>query len=151
MKTMKNVWPHFKIVVVEDDEFYNNLLTKYIKRYISQIALLRGFTFELKSYLTFGDCDRNLDPDTDIMITDYYLNDGYNALDMLDSVKRKAYLCKVVVLSQIQSINTAICTLLEGASEFIYKDKKAPEKSSYIIEDIISHHLQKRFGQSSFN
>ncbi len=143
--------PNFKIVIVEDDEFYNKLLTRYIKRYIGQIALLKGFTFEIKSYSTFGDCVRNLEEDTDIMITDYYLNDGYNAMDMLDSVKRKAYLCKVVVLSQIQSINTAICTLLEGACEFIYKDKRAPEKSSFIIEDIISHHLQKRFGHSSLN
>lgn len=148
---MKNAWPHFKIVIVEDDDFYNKLLTKSIKHYLDQIALIKGFTFELHSYLTFKDCVRNLDPDTDIMITDYYLNDGYNALDLLDSVKRKAYLCKVVVLSQIQSINTAICTLLEGASEFIYKDKRAPEKSSYVIEDIISHRLQRNYGQSSLN
>lgn len=148
---MKKVWPHFKIVIVEDDEFYNKLLTRHIKNYISEIALLRGFTFELQSYSTFKDCERNLESDTDIMITDYYLNDGYNAMDLLDSVKRKAYLCKVVVLSQIQSINTAICTLLEGATEFIYKDKRAPEKSSYIIEDIISHHLQRRYGQSALN
>ena len=148
---MKNTWPHFKIVVVEDDEFYNKLLTRYIKNYIGQIALIRGFTFELNSFSSFKDCERNLDPDTDIMITDYYLNDGYNAMDLLDSVKRKAFLCKVVVLSQIQSINTAICTLLEGATEFIYKDKKAPEKSSYIIEDIISHQLNKRYGRSALN
>lgn len=148
---MKNTWPHFKIVIVEDDEFYNKLLTGYIKNYIGQIALIRGFSFELKSYLTFGDCERNLESDTDIVVTDYYLNDGYNAMDLIDSVKRKAYMCKVVVLSQVQSINTAICTLLEGACEFIYKDKKAPERSSYLIEDIISHNLRKRHGYIAFN
>lgn len=148
---MKNTWPHFKIVIVEDDEFYNKLLTGYIKNYIGQIALIKGFSFELVSYSTFGDCERNLETDTDIIVTDYYLNDGYNAMDLIDAVKRKAYSCKVIVLSQIQSINTAICTLLEGACEFIYKDKKAPERSSYLIEDIISHHLRKRHGYIAYN
>ncbi len=148
---MKKDWPHYKIVVAEDNEFYNKLITRNIKKYIGQLALIRGFTFEVKSFTTFGDYARNLESDTDIVITDYYLNDGYNAMDVIDSVKRKAYLCKIIVLSQMQTINTAVCTLLEGACEFIYKDKKAIEKSCYIVEEIISHYLKRHYGPSRLN
>lgn len=147
---MKTI-PHFKIVVLEDNDFYNKLMTKHIKSYIGEISLSKGFSFDVSSFTSYGDCERNFSDDTNIIITDYYLNDGFNAMNLLELVKKRAPKCQVIVLSQIQNINTAICTLLEGACEFIHKDKKAFEKSGHIVEEIISQNLKNNFGPAPHN
>ncbi len=143
---MKN-YPHFKIVILEDNDFYNKLMSKYIKTYIARCALLKRFTFELASFTTYTDCARNFHNDVNIILTDYFLNDGYSALSILELVKKRGIDCKVIVLSQIQDITTSICTLLEGAYEFIPKNKAALEKSGHMIEDIISQSLQSKNGK----
>lgn len=147
---MKTI-PNFKIVVLEDNDFYNKLMTKHIKNYIGEMALSKGFTFDVSSFTSYSDCERNFSDDTDVIITDYYLNDGFNAMNLLDLVKKRASKCQVIVLSQIQNINTAICTLLEGACEFIHKDKKAFQKSGHVVEAIISQNLKNNLGATPRN
>ncbi len=141
--------PHFKIVILEDNDFYNKLMTKYLNNYIQPIALIKAFTFEINSFTNYSDCARNFDNETTVVISDYYLNDGYSALNMIDLVRTRVSKCKVVVLSQIENMNTATRTLLEGACEFIHKDSKALEKSAYIIEEIIFQNLKNNFREAS--
>lgn len=143
---MKN-YPHFKIVILEDNDFYNKLMSKYIKNHVAQYALLRGFTFDLISFTSYSDCVRNFSNDITIIVTDYYLSEGYCALHILNLVKKRGSNCKVVVLSQIQNITTSIYTLLEGAYEFIPKNKAVFEKSGNVIEDIINSNLDKNGGR----
>ena len=140
---MKN-YPHFKIVILEDNDFYNKLMSKYIKTYVARCALLKRFTFELTSFTTYSDCARNFQNDVNIILTDYFLNDGYSALSILELVKKRGVDCKVIVLSQIQDITTSICTLLEGAYEFIPKNRSALQKSGIMIEAIINQSLHKK-------
>lgn len=147
---MKNR-PHFKIVILEDNDFYNKLMTQHIKNYVGNIALSKGFTFEVSSYTSFVDCSRNFTDDTNIIITDYYLNGGYNAMNLLDLVRKKDSNCKVIVLSQIQNIITSIYTVLEGACEFIHKDRKALQKSGHVVEEIINQDLKDNFGSAMLN
>ncbi len=139
---MKN-YPHFKIVILEDNDFYNRLMSKYLKNQIKQFAILKGFTFDITSFTSYSECARNFHNDINIIITDYYLNDGYSALNILDLVKRRGSKCKVIVLSQIQNITTSICTILEGAYEFIPKNKETLVRSTDIVEDLIIQNLQK--------
>jgi DNA-binding NtrC family response regulator len=143
---MKNC-PHFKIVILEDNDFYNKLMSKYLKNHIAHYALLRGFTFDLISFTSYSDCVRNFSNDINIIVTDYYLSEGYCALHILDLVRKRSSNCKVVVLSQIQNITTSIYTLLEGAYEFIPKNKAVFEKSGHVIEDIINLNLDKNGGR----
>lgn len=140
-------YPHFKIVILEDNDFYNRLMTKHLKNHIARSALLKRFTFDITSFTSYNDCVRNFDNETDIVLTDYYLNEGYSALHLLDMIKNRGIDCKVIVLSQVQNITTSICTLLEGAYEFIPKTKSAFGKSWEMIEDIIDQKLQKRHGK----
>ncbi|MBC7696486.1 MAG: response regulator [Burkholderiales bacterium] len=147
---MKN-YPHFKIVILEDNDFYNKLMSRYIKTHIARCALLKRFTFELASFTTYSDCARNFQNDVNIILTDYFLNDGYSALSILELVKKRGVDCKVIVLSQIQNITTSICTLLEGAYEFIPKNRSALEKSGHMIEDIIGQSLHKKSGRLHLN
>lgn len=143
--------PHFKIVVLEDNDFYNKLMTQHLKNYIGRVALIKGFTFDISSFTSYIDCVRNFTKDTNIIISDYYLNDGYNATNIIDLVKKRASKCKVIVLSHINNINTTIYSLLEGACEFIFKDKQALEKSGYIVEEIIAQNLKGNLGDPPLN
>jgi len=128
----------FKIVIVEDNEFYNNLLTRQLKNYTDEIARDKGFEFDIQSYTNASDCIRNLTPDTDIAIVDYYLGEGKNALDMLKIIQQKCPGCRVVVMSQVKNMKTSFETLNEGAYTFIYKDRDALMQSCYLVEDIIN-------------
>ena len=132
---------HFKIVVLEDSDFYNNLLTMQLRNYTSAIAADKHCSFDIQSYTNADDCMRNLSEDTDIAFVDYYLSENKTALDILKKIKQKCEDCKVVVISQIKNIKTSIQTIKEGAAEFISKDRFALTKSCYIVEDIINERL----------
>lgn len=137
---------HYKIVIMEDNDFYNKIITRYLKNYLDNLALSKGFTFDMQSFTNYDDFARNFTQDTTVVLTDYYLNDGYNALHVLEQIRRKDSQCKVVVLSQMQNMFTSIYPLLEGACEFIHKDKKALEKSAYVIEEIINEQMKTSLG-----
>ena len=49
--------------------------------------------------------------------------------------------CKIIVVSQIQNLQTAICTILEGATDFIKKDKHTLRQCQDIAETIITEKL----------
>ena len=143
--------PHFKIVILEDSDFYNKLMTINIKAHVGKLALLKNFTFDILSYTRYNDCVRNFNPDTDIIITDYYLNECYNAEDVLDLIRKRGAKSKVIVISQIHNIETAICSILDGATEFILKDRKAMEKTRYVIEELITDKLSKTYMSPGLN
>ena len=135
----------FKIVVLEDNEFYNTILTRQLKNYTDELESDKHCTFDIESYTNAGDCIRNLKPDTDIAIIDYYLGESKNAMDMLKVIRQKCSNCKVVIISQFKNIKTYYETLNNGAYHFIFKDKQALAKSCYVIEDIINEGLRPSF------
>ncbi|HKC67419.1 MAG TPA: response regulator [Bacteroidia bacterium] len=132
---------HFKIVVLEDSEFYNNILSKKLHNYIKPISLDKEYSFDIQSYTNLNDCLYNLHADTDIAFVDFYLGDSKNALYVLKKIKQKCSNCKVVVISQSKSTATELQTINEGAVDFISKDNDALMRSCYIAEDIINERL----------
>lgn len=139
-----NIQPHFKIAIVEDNDFYNRLLKKHISNYIGTLAIDKLFSFDILSFVSFEDWERNFDNRTDVIITDYFLDKGFNALHVLETVKEKQSGCKVVVISRSNNLATSIATLLEGACDFIVKDEQTLNKSGYIIEEIISQKRKRK-------
>ncbi|HEY1038215.1 MAG TPA: response regulator [Bacteroidia bacterium] len=136
--------PHFKIMIVEDNDFYNKLLTRHIQNYISPIAVSQGFTFELFCYTTFKDFSLNLNDEIDFILCDYFLNDGYTAINLLELVNKLIKRVRVIVISKSQDIKTSIRTLLKGAVEFLAKDRETLKKSGHILEEMIYELLEKR-------
>lgn len=134
---------YFKIVIVEDNDFYNRIVSRYLKNYLDNLSLAKQFNFDLQSFTSFDDFSRNYTADTTIVLSDYYLNNGYNALHVLEVVRKADSNAKVIVLSQMQNMFTSIYPLLEGACEFIHKDKKALEKSVYVIEEILNENISR--------
>jgi DNA-binding NtrC family response regulator len=139
--TIMKTQNHFKIVVLEDSEFYNNILSQKLQNYIKPISIDKEYSFDIQSYTNLNDCLYNLHVDTDIAFVDFYLGDSKNALFVLKKIKQKCLNCKVVVISQSKSAITEIQTISEGAVEFINKDNDALIRSCYIAEDIINERL----------
>ncbi len=139
---MNRLKKQFKIVVLEDNEFYNNILTRQLKNYTNEISFDKGYDFSIDSYTNAHDCLRNLKRDTDIAIIDYYLGESMNALEILKVIQDKCDHCKVIIISQFKNIKTYNQTLNQGAYHFIAKDQTALAKSCYIIEDIINDQLR---------
>ncbi|MBA3681222.1 MAG: response regulator [Bacteroidetes bacterium] len=132
---------HFNVIVLEDSDFYNSILTRQLQTYTDSIAVDKHFSYDIQSYTNIKDCIRNLKPETDIAFLDYYLNDG-NALDVMKKIKQKCENCKIIILSQIKNIKTSLQTLNEGASDFICKDRHALARCCYILEEIINQRLR---------
>lgn len=139
---MKKLKKLFKIIVLEDNEFFNTILTRRLKSYMDNITKGKEYSFDIESYTNANDCVRNLRVDTDIAIIDYYLGENKNALDILRIIKEKCNNCKVIIISQFKNIKTYYQTLNEGAYHFISKDSGALENSCYVIEDIINESLR---------
>lgn len=138
---MKKLKKQFKIIVLEDNEFYNTILTRQLKNYTSEMELDNNYSFDIESYTNANDCLRNLKPETDIAIVDYYLGESKNALDILKAIKATCSNCKVIIISQFKNIKTYYQTLNEGAYHFIFKDRNALSKSCFAVEDIINQSL----------
>jgi DNA-binding NtrC family response regulator len=132
----------FKIVVLEDSDFYNNLLTHQLKNYTDAIAQDKGYSFDIESYRNSNDCLRNIKPETDIAFVDYYLGEGINGIDVLKKIKEKCKDCKIIIMSQVTTLKTSIQTVNYGASDFIIKDRFALNRSCYIVEEIINERIQ---------
>lgn len=132
----------FKIVILEDNDFYNNLLTRQLQNYTDAIAEDKGYEFEIQSFTNASDCIRNLKPDTDVAIVDYYLGESKNALDIIKVVKQKCPGCKVIVISQVKNMKTSFETVNEGAMTFIYKDRDALMQSCVLVEEILNERMR---------
>lgn len=133
---------HFNVIVLEDSDFYNNVLTQQLKNYTDAIAFDKNFSFDIQSYTNANDCLRNLKPETDIAFLDYYLSDSINALDVMKKIRQKCTHCKIIILSQIRNIKTSLQTINEGASDFISKDRFALARCCYILEEVINEKLE---------
>ncbi len=127
----------FKIVVLEDNEFYNRLLTKQLQNYTDIISAQKNYNFEINSYLHAVDCLTNLKEDTDIAFVDFYL-DNITGLEVIRKIKEKSPDCKIIIISQVHNVKTSQNTISEGALEYIFKDRNALARSCFILEDIIN-------------
>lgn len=138
---MKNEF-NFKIVILEDDDFYNRFLTGYLTKNLQDLGLIKGFTITISSFTSFKDCILNLTKDVDILFSDYYLNDGFNALLIIDKLKQEGINCKVIILSRLKSLQTSISPILEGAADFIQKNNQALQRCLNVSEVIIEEKMK---------
>lgn len=132
-----------KIVVLEDSEFYNSVLTRQLENFTEEFSLLNNIHFSIQSYTHSEDCIRNLKEDVDIVFSDYYLGNSITASDILKHMKEKCSLCKFVVLSQTEDEFIIEKLLSDGAFAVLHKDKDALSKSCLVIEEILIRFHQK--------
>ena len=130
----------FKIMVLEDNVFYNNILTKRIMSYVEMLsfAFNTNYKFDLQSYTTAYEGIKNLKSDTDIVFIDYFLDHKINASDLFDKIRTKCRNCKIVVISNIKTIAPILQFFTNDAITFIYKDEEALTKMCRIVDEVVT-------------
>lgn len=134
----------FRIAILEDNEFFNDMLTRQIEDFTAILAMEKNCRFEISSYTSPNDFIRNLKNDTDIVFVDYYLGNGVTGSDMIKKIRERCWDCKVVVVSQVRNIKTISIPLKDETIDFVFKDTNALPNCCFILEDIVnmgfSHH-----------
>jgi DNA-binding NtrC family response regulator len=126
-----------KIIVVEDNEFYNSMLSRQLEYSAKALKDYKAYDYEILSYTSVKDCLRNISDDINIAFLDYYLGEGFTAFDVMEKIKEKCPKCKIIIISRTEDELTASKLISNGAMEFLAKDKNAFLQSGYILEDII--------------
>jgi response regulator of citrate/malate metabolism len=126
-----------KIVVMEDNEMYNALLTKKIQLYTDSLSVDTSIEFKIFSYISLGDCIRNLKEDIDIIFLDYFLVKNITALDIFKKIKETCKHCKIFIISRTQDTDIISKAFKRGVDDFIFKDKYALAYSCYLIKKVV--------------
>jgi len=114
--------PHFKIIILEDDDFYNGLLSRFVHAVMKELSLEKRFTYELQAYTTYSDCSPNVDATTSLVIADYYLDTGGTPSHLIHLMEKRPSECKVVIMSRQKDAKKELESLLKGTYEFFQKD-----------------------------
>lgn len=126
-----------KILVMEDNEMYNSLLTKKLQLYTQTLSVDTNYTFEIFSYVSLADFIKNLDEDADIVFLDYFLVKNITALDIYNKVKETCKNCKIFIISRTRDTNIINKVFENGIDDFIFKDKYALAHSCYLVKRVV--------------
>ena len=142
MKTKKQI----KIVIVEDNLYYNKALNKYLQT-IFNSSVYPQFTFEIKSYLNAHDCIEELDNDTNIMILDYHLvnpdePDILTGSDIVKDAKKHCPKCEIIMVSSQQNAHVTSELMKQGVYDYIDKTINTKNRIGSVVQRIISSRFQ---------
>lgn len=133
---------HFRVLVVEDSEFFNQFLTNQLKWYLGEIALHQDCNLEIDSFRSADDCLRDQKDGADVVFLDYFLEDGKTAADVIPQIKLKNAGCKIIIVSQKRTVKSAIDSLKMPDVDFIYKDDNVLHKSCFLTEEMLNDKLR---------
>lgn len=131
-----------KIVIVEDDLYYNKALTKYIETICNEKFYTKA-SFEIKSYTNAHECIEELEDDTDIIILDYYLinlleDDVLTGGDVVDVVKKHCTDCEIIMISSQKDDEITSELRSKGISEYIDKNLNSKNRIGSVIQKILN-------------
>ncbi|HRH03639.1 MAG TPA: sigma-54 dependent transcriptional regulator [Bacteroidia bacterium] len=116
----------FKIYVLEDDEWYNKLLTH---------ALSLNPDFFVRSFFKAEDFFKSLVDKPAIVTIDYRLPDA-NGEQVLEKIKSISPDTEVIVVSEQENIETAVNLLRLGAYDYLVKEKNIRDRLLSIVNNI---------------
>jgi response regulator of citrate/malate metabolism len=138
MKTKKNL----KVVIVEDDLYYNKALTKYLQSVCSS-SIYPEFNFEIKSYTNAHDCIEELDDDTSIMVLDYYLineeeTDVLTGADIVKEANEHCGNCHIIMISAQESPHNTSELLRLGVYDYVDKNVNSKNRLGAVMQRLIN-------------
>lgn len=130
------------VLVIEDNEYYNNLLSNSLQQSINSILLKGEYRLILRSFTNAADYIRKiksqeLQCSDAIIFLDYYLGNGLNAAHIIKLLREQSCDTMVVLLSQSRNVK-------EKASQsqydyFVVKDSLAPALCSLYLKQFIEN------------
>lgn len=116
------------VFIVED----NNLYTYFLND-----ALQDEGEFNITTFETATQCLKSLEDKPDIIVMDYYLEDGKTGLDFFKTIHQKYPKLPVIVLSGQDDVQIAADLMEAGVHEYLQKkDKDVVQKLKKAILDI---------------
>ena len=76
---MKMISNQVKIAIVDDNDYFNSVLTKQLDSYTEKRSEFNNLQYEIHSYINTNDFARKPTNDFDIIILDFFLGKGFNA------------------------------------------------------------------------
>lgn len=142
-----------KITIVEDDQYFNELLTKYIKS-VCTSSILNKSDLEIKSFYSAQDCIEQLEDDTDIMILDYYLknendDEELNGENVLNEVKKFCKDCKVIMISGQNDPGLVANLMKNGIYDYVDKNTNTPNRVGSLVYKILKNELNEKTHKSN--
>ncbi len=128
----------FKIVILEDSAFYNKLLKKQFDDYFENLGVVTSCAFSVTTFTNTKDFIENLNENTDVVLLDFYLENGETALTVMEKIRKKCNKCKVIIISGAGNIHSYYLKFWNEACDFISKDGTAPLRTCRAIEAIYS-------------
>lgn len=116
----------FKIFIVEDDQWYRDVLEYLLKR---------NPDFEVTAFATGEECLAHLHEHPAMITLDCRLPD-MQGLEALEKIKAADPDINVVIVSGQNDVATAIELLRSGASDYIVKDEQAKERIWNVTQNI---------------
>lgn len=119
------------IVLVEDNQYYNRLLTKYVKTICSG-SFFKSYDFNVISYFSAHEAIEELSDDWNILVLDYFLfnseePDILTGADVMKEVSIHCPDCKIIIMSGMRD-KTKIMKLKESGI-YAYVDKNVSSKN----------------------
>jgi CheY-like chemotaxis protein len=131
----------FRIAVLEDSPMYNLLLKNQLEDYFGNLGAVTGCIFSIKSFTGTKEFLEELDPQTDMVLMDFYLDKGETALTVIDAVKKKCPRCEIIIISAEKSVTELNKRFWMDTVDFIHKDSSAPLRVCRAIEFVYSQKL----------
>ncbi len=117
---------HFRIFIVEDNDWYNRLLVHYLSM---------NPDFEVRSFFNGKDLLNNLHESPDVITLDFRLPD-MKGNELLKRIKERDESIEVIAISEQEDIQTAVDLLKEGAFDYLVKNDQIQARLNSTIQKI---------------
>jgi len=130
------------VLVVEDNEYFNNLLSKVLQQSVNAVQPGRNYKLVLHSFTDSLECvkkikSRELENKDTIAFVDYYMGNGVNGAHIIKLLKEQNNDTMAVLLSQSKSIEEK--SSLSHPDYFVKKDNLAPALCRLYLEQFIEN------------
>lgn len=134
--------PSINIFILEDNRFYNQLLSKCVHTFMLNSPKYQKADYKLSSFFSADDLMLNLDKiNKGIFLLDYYIEPDRNAKDVLIHLQNNHITHSVAILSRFENYQTFDDTFISGASAFIRKDKHTLDKIRIFLDETLTLHF----------
>lgn len=130
------------VLVIEDNEYYNNMLSNAIQQSVNTLLLKGKHQLVLRSFTDANEYIRKirskeLECNNTVIFVDYYLGEGINASHIIKVVKELSCDTMVVLLSQSKEVRERSKAI--PYDYFVVKDHFAPALCSLYLQQYIEN------------
>lgn len=130
------------VVVIEDDEYYNNLISNALHQSVSHLLIKGKFRLVVRSFTDAAEYIRKIKSgellcDHSVVFIDYYLGHGITGAHVLKVLKEIAGDIVIILISQSKTVREKIHEL--PYDYFVVKDRFAPALCSLYLQQYVEN------------